>query len=67
MTLSDTSGLVGTVAGLQSASTQQSIGIAVARQQIRQEQAVATLVAEVANAAAPSPAPGTGLLVDRKA
>jgi hypothetical protein len=63
MTVSGSPDLLSSVLSMQSAATQQTIGTAVARQAIKQQREVASLVAEVAAA----PAPGTGALVDRRA
>jgi hypothetical protein len=63
MTVPGSSDLLSTVLSMQSDATQQSIQTAVARQSIKAEREVASLVAEVAAA----PAPGTGTLVDRRA
>ncbi|MFO1151562.1 MAG: hypothetical protein U1E62_24575 [Alsobacter sp.] len=63
MTVSGPSDLLSTVLSMQSDATQQSMGVAAARQAIKAEREVASLVAEVAAAAAP----GTGALVDRRA
>jgi hypothetical protein len=62
MTVSGPADPLSTALSLQSAATQQTIGIAVARQVIQQQKQVAELVAEVAAA----PAPGTGQQVDRR-
>jgi len=57
--------LLSNVVQMQSAAVTQQIGVAVARQQIDAQRAVANLVA--GSAAAPSPAPaGQGLIVDRQ-
>jgi hypothetical protein len=63
MPVTGPSDLLSTVLSMQSGATQQSIDTAVARQAIKAEREVASLVAEVASA----PAPGTGTLVDRRA
>ncbi|MBD8908538.1 hypothetical protein [Methylorubrum zatmanii] len=50
----------------QSAAFSQQVGIAVARQQIGAERAVADLVAGTAANASPPPPPGQGQVIDRK-
>ncbi|MBB3900589.1 hypothetical protein [Methylobacterium brachythecii] len=51
---------------MQAGAQSQSIGIAVARQQIAADQAVAALVAGTAASTSPSPPPGQGQVVDLK-
>ena len=59
--------LVAQAVPMQAGALSQSIGVAVARQQIDAQKAVAALVAETA-ASAPPPAPaGQGRVVDRTA
>lgn len=63
MTVSGSSDLLGTVLGVQADALQQRIGFAVLRQQIRAEREVLSILGD---AVAP-PAPGTGLVVDKRA
>jgi hypothetical protein len=58
--------LVSTVVQMQSASVTQQIGVAVTRQQIKAQRAMADLVAGTAAAASPPAPPGQGQLVDRQ-
>jgi hypothetical protein len=59
--------LVSNVVQMQSAAVTQQIGVAVARQQISAQRAVADLVAGTAAAASPPAPSGQGQVVDRKA
>ena len=62
MTVTGSADPLSAVLSLQSAATQQTIGIAVQRQILQQEKQVADLLGEVAAAASP----GTGQQVDRR-
>ena len=63
MTVTGSSDLVETVLGVKAEALQQSIGMAVLRQQIRSEQEVLSILGD----AVAAPAPGTGLVVDKRA
>ena len=58
--------LVSNVVQMQSAAVTQQIGVAVARQQINAQRAVADLVAGTAATASPLAPPGQGQVVDRQ-
>ena len=62
MTVSGPADLLSTVTAMQAQGTQQSLALAATKQAIRSEKAVASLVADVASAAAQ----GTGQIVDRR-
>ena len=58
--------LVSNVVQMQSAAVTQQIGVAVARQQIDAQRAVADLVAGTAATASPPAPPGQGQVIDRQ-
>jgi hypothetical protein len=58
--------LVSNVVQMQSAAVTQQIGVAVARQQIDAQRAVADLVADTAATASPPAPPGQGQVIDRQ-
>lgn len=55
------------VVQMQAGSFSQSVGTAVARQQIDAQKSVADMVAQTANAASPPAPPGQGQLLDIRA
>ena len=59
--------IVSNIAQMQSAAVTQQIGVAVARQQIDAQRAVADLVAGTAATASPPAPPGQGQAVDLRA
>lgn len=59
--------LVSNIVQMQSAAVTQQVGVAVARQQIDAQRAVADLVAGAAATASPPAPPGQGQVVDLRA
>lgn len=59
--------LAAQVVQMQAGSAAQSVGTAVARQQIDAQKAVADMVAQTAASASPPAPPGQGQIVDRRA